>query len=384
MKPLLNELVLLQKNCRESTREDIEAKYLELRKFLQVESLTNEHGVFTVYETIECIKTFNKKTLHNSINYVRTQPIYGVNFWFSSIQYTHLDGCYFMLPAVEGNPHLSRNSAIRAAVFDFYRCLSLIPPKTKNEIKLNIELLKWLKSVEQSLEDTTETWFCCDAGQSQAIFNGRYSEATDNYCCSDCDRCCTGPWQMSDGDKVLDVETAINVFGYNYTSRHVGHSSISDKREQAEGNEQPDDPDDPDEPDDREHVEDSGGQMRLNDGKDGFTRPEDVENSSRFQTFYKELDMLNNDKKQMAMLQKAYSRRALYLSFVVAIELAKQNSVLAPDEIFFVADDLEKVKVFSVEGMKENNIDKMLFYCVYLNGVEVDESVLREALQKNT
>ena len=81
----------------------------------------------------------------------------------------------------------------------------------------------------------------------------------------------------------------------------------------------------------------------------------------------------------MRMMQKAYSRQALYLSIVSVIEEARIRSAGSPGERVLAADVEGRMRVLAGDEMTQDLDGRhLVVYAVFLDGAEVDHNKEQE------
>ncbi|WP_347713207.1 hypothetical protein [uncultured Fretibacterium sp.] len=81
----------------------------------------------------------------------------------------------------------------------------------------------------------------------------------------------------------------------------------------------------------------------------------------------------------MRMMQKAYSRQALYLSIVSVIEEARIRSAGSPGERVLAADVEGRMRVLAEDEMAQDLDGRhLVVYAAFLDGAEVDHNKEQE------
>ena len=121
-----------------------------------------------------------------------------------------------------------------------------------------------------------------------------------------------------------------------------------------------------------------GGQLRLGQPEDGFILLEDLE-TERQGKIRRELETVTGIRNTMRMMQKAYSRQALYLSIVSVIEEARIRSAGSPGERVLAADVEGRMRVLAEDEMTQDLDGRhLVVYAAFLDGAEVDHNKEQE------
>lgn len=113
-------------------------------------------------------------------------------------------------------------------------------------------------------------------------------------------------------------------------------------------------------------------QLRLGQPEDGFILLEDLE-TERQEKIRRELETVAGIRNTMRMMQKAYSRQALYLSIVSVIEEARIRSAGSPGERVLAADVEGRMRVLAGDEMTQDLDGRhLVVYAAFLDGAEVD------------
>lgn len=121
-----------------------------------------------------------------------------------------------------------------------------------------------------------------------------------------------------------------------------------------------------------------GEQLRLGQPEDGFILLEDLE-TERQGKIRRELETVTGIRNTMRMMQKAYSRQALYLSIVSVIEEARIRSAGSPGERVLAADVEGRMRVLAEDKMTQDLDGRhLIVYAAFLDGAEVDHNKEQE------
>jgi len=121
-----------------------------------------------------------------------------------------------------------------------------------------------------------------------------------------------------------------------------------------------------------------GEQLRLGQPEDGFILLEDLE-TERQGKIRRELETVTGIRNTMRMMQKAYSRQALYLSIVSVIEEARIRSAGSPGERVLAADVEGRMRVLAGDEMTQDLDGRhLVVYAAFLDGAEVDHNKEQE------
>ena len=121
-----------------------------------------------------------------------------------------------------------------------------------------------------------------------------------------------------------------------------------------------------------------GEQLRLGQPEDGFILLEDLE-TERQGKIRRELETVTGIRNTMRMMQKAYSRQALYLSIVSVIEEARIRSAGSPGERVLAADVEGRMRVLAEDEMTQDLDGRhLVVYAAFLDGAEVDHNKEQE------
>ena len=109
-------------------------------------------------------------------------------------------------------------------------------------------------------------------------------------------------------------------------------------------------------------------QLRLGQPEDGFILLEDLE-TERQEKILRELETVTGIRNTMRMMQKAYSRQALYLSIVSVIEEARIRSAGSPGERVLAADVEGRMRVLVGDEMTQDLDGRhLVVYAAFLDG----------------
>ena len=297
-------------------REERSRALVELRALFGLEGNEEDNNPSSLIsdhpEVLECIMPKSYGRPANGGNQILLDSVLDGSLWFRAVcveGYGHASGS---LPSVFDIPFRSRQEALRDAVAIFYKKLKEFPQNAPREKRLVSVLEKWLEKIENALPESLRG----KPSGSGAVENGEPNEGV--------------------------VKEA---------------SGEGDIKAEEQPNPRPDR---------------GAEQLRLGQPEDGFILPEDLE-TERQGKIRRELEAVTGIRNTMRMMQKAYSRQALYLSIVSVIEEARIRSAGSPGERVLAADIEGRMRVLAGDEMTQDLDGRhLVVYAAFLDGAEVD------------
>ena len=267
-------------------------------------------------EVLECIMPKSYGRPANGGNQILLDSVLDGSLWFRAVCAEGYGHGSGSLPSVFDIPFRSRQEALWDAVAIFYKKLKAFPQNTPREKKLVSVLEKWLEEIENDLPESLREK---PSGRGIAE-NGE-----------------------------LNVVKEVSEEG------------------DIKAEEQPN------------PRQDRGAeQLRLGQPEDGFILLEDLE-TERQGKIRRELETVTGIRNTMRMMQKAYSRQALYLSIVSVIEEARIRSAGSPGERVLAADVEGRMRVLAGDEMTQDLDGRhLVVYAAFLDGAEVDHNKEQE------
>ena len=261
-------------------------------------------------EVLECIMPKSYGRPVNGGNQILLDSVLDGSLWFRAVCVEGYGHGSGSLPSVFDIPFRSRQEALWDAVAIFYKKLEEFPKKAPREKKLVSVLEKWLEKIENALPESLRE----KPSGSGTAENGE-----------------------------LDVVKEVS------------------KEGDIEAEEQP-----------NPRPDQGAEQLRLGQPEDGFILLEDLE-TERQGKIRRELETVTGIRNTMRMMQKAYSRQALYLSIVSVIEEARIRSAGSPGERVLAADVEGRLRVLAGDEMTQDLDGRhLVVYAAFLDGAEVD------------
>ena len=297
-------------------REERSRALVELRALFGLEGNEEDNNPSPLIsdhpEVLECIMPKSYGRPANGGNQILLDSVLDGSLWFSAVCAEGYGYGSSSFPSVFDIPFRSRQEALGDAVAIFYKKLEEFPKNTPREKRLVSVLEKWLEKIENALPESLRR----KPSGSGAVENGEPNEG-------------------------VVKETA-------------GEGDI---KAEEQPNPRPD-----------RGTE----QLRLGQPEDGFLLPEDLE-TERQGKIRRELEAVTGIRNTMRMMQKAYSRQALYLSIVSVIEEARIRSAGSPGERVLAADVEGRMRVLAGDEMTQDLDGRhLVVYAAFLDGAEVD------------